>query len=72
MLGSILSIVASVGGMVATWYIGRAALRWLQRYYTWRDTQKIEELKKQEQDQSQKADAEKKKQDQAEAEFEKQ
>lgn len=46
MTTAILQIVAAVAGMLATWWIGKKALQWLQRYYDYQNSKQVGEVKK--------------------------
>lgn len=71
MLGSILSIAGGLIGIVATWFIGRFIVNWLNKWYAMQDAAEIEKLKEQMATDLQKLSTQIKTQAQIEAEFEK-
>lgn len=42
---AILQIAASILGLIATWYVGKKALQWLQRYYDQQNAKNVNETK---------------------------
>lgn len=71
MLGSILSIAGGLIGIVATWFIGRFLVNWLNRWYQIQDAAQIEKLKEQMAADLKKLSDQIKTQAEIEAEFEK-
>ncbi len=53
----ILQILAAGGGMIAAWYLGTQAVRWLQAYRTSRQAVETEAIKKESEELNRKANA---------------
>jgi Na+(H+)/acetate symporter ActP len=53
MLASILSIIASILGLVATWFVSKKAVMWLQWYRTKKQQAEVEAARQAAQDQNQ-------------------
>lgn len=55
---SILAILASLLGVVASWYVGKKLVLWIQAYRTQRQKSEVEEARKAAQKANQKANEE--------------
>lgn len=55
---AILQIVASVFGVLATWFVGKEAVKWLQAYRTSREKVEQDEIKRESEKLDQKANDE--------------
>lgn len=54
---AILQIIAAVGGIFATWWIGKFINKYWQAYKNWQQTNEMESARKQSQDDSQRANS---------------
>lgn len=58
MTTAILSVVASIGAVISAYFIQRWAVRWLQAYYSHKEKEKSEQVKKDSEDLSKKSQEE--------------
>lgn len=58
MATAILQILAAIAAIVASWYLGKQAVKWIQYYRSARQKSEIEQARKDAQDANQRANAE--------------